>query len=240
MAYRSDTYTSVANRLKDWMQDASDTGGNVTSRILDLVNRANQSLWMERPWAGLVVRSALTLSSGKTYTLPAACGVILDVYHDTDSDGRPDGHYYEDSSDTARGYYVSRSYAKDTGFAQTITFMATPSSAPYIRYVKLLEDFAGTGTEYLYFPSELLVAKAQMFHLEDGGLSAGDMYKAIQQKFTREMTNFMQSQQFENREQRMMILDDQGTEVSTDRYNLGGGPESEPSPYDPSYDLRSD
>lgn len=238
MPYLSDLYSTLANRLSDWMTDAKDTGGNVTSRVLDLINRAQDRLWFERKWSGLVKRAALTLSSGRTYTLPSDCGIILRVYHDTDSDGRPDWDYYEDSPDTARGYYVNASFAKATGWTRTITFLASPTHSPYVKYYAKLADFAGTGTEYLFFPANLMLATAQLIHLEEGGLSADDAYKALSGYWQREIVNYAQLTQYENPEQRMIGLDDEGTQIENDRYSLSEGQDSEPTPFDPSYDGR--
>jgi len=237
--WRQDKYSDIANRFKECLP-RSNQGDFVEDFALDFLNRANRSLNAYRPWKLLVKkRQTLTLTDRAnvlTTTYPDLARIIS-VYEDTNADGLPDTYYYEKASSMSRGYCISESYSKDTGWARTLTFYSSPSDTVYIDYIALLPDFTGTETEYSFFPGELLFAKAMILYLEFDGRVGTTEYKLLQNRFIEEERDFTQAQ-VENYDIRMEPKDDAGNPVFTDSYSLGGGSESTgTSRYEPDVDL---
>src|SRR5574343_1580120 len=133
---------------------------------------------MYRAWDGLIAYSTLTLV-GRAASMPAAFGgQLCRVYCDTNSDGKPDRYYFRDGPE-ANGYKLVNVFAKATGHAWTITFLSDPPISPVVVYPKVLDDFAGSGTEYSYFPPDLLVATAKTIHIKESDL-VGVEYQVIE------------------------------------------------------------
>lgn len=234
MGYFTDTYEDIEKRLNDWLIDE---GGNVTDLALDLLNRAQKSLWNAAPWEYLIVDLALTLNASRAVVLPVGFGKVIDVYHDSDGDGRPDFHYYKDGR-LDNGYTIRDSFSKASGHSFTMTFFASPSVVPHLLYQKQLDDFAGTGTEYSYFPGDLLLLQAQFIHLTDAGVIENNEYKPIVSRYEREMHQYKVAHQWVNEEMRVIVNDDSGVEIATDQYSLDGGSDGilDSNRRDPSYD----
>ena len=236
MAFTPDTNATLKLRFLDWCEVA-DTWGNVTSVALDCLNRAQYSLWEHRPWADLRTRLQLTMS-GKTASLPDTFGRMLSVWHDSDSDGRPDFYYYERSNRADDGYYITPTFAKASGYTWTITFYASPNTTPYIEYQKRLTDFAGTGTEYSYFPGDLLLTRAKRICMEDGHRTGEAEYGALVNREEELLVNYEALVQHNNADMRMEQLDDGGQRIDNEGYNLGSGSDGVATTFDPDYDLR--
>jgi hypothetical protein len=162
------TYATIQSRLLDFLTVAND--GNVANVALDLLNRAQQYLWQLSDWRGIVKTSPLAVSSSLEAVAPADFGRLLSMWWDANGDGVPDGFFDEmGGHDPARAVSVISSFDKATGYSTKFRFSVSPQSAPNLTYVALLEDFAGTGTEYSFFPAELLLKCAEMLHLEEHG-----------------------------------------------------------------------
>ena len=232
MPYINDTYANIKNRLLDWLQ-VDDTGGNVSSVSLDLINRAQAWLWGYRAWAYFITTSSLTLTN-KAVALPADFGRIVRVWHDSDSDGKPD-FFYHHKGDVARGYELRDAFLKASGHAWTITFYSNPTYTPKLEYMKLLPDFAGSGTEYSYFPGELILRTAQMLHYGDAEM-VGNEYSIVKDLQAQALRDYEQSHQYVNEDSIMPINDDQGQRVEIDSFAMDGSTDGYTNNYDPSYD----
>ncbi|CAK0764434.1 conserved hypothetical protein [Gammaproteobacteria bacterium] len=228
----TDTYAQIKARLTDWLES---TGGAVTSIELDLLNRAQKSLWQYRPWDYLVKKQALTLAN-KSANLPSDCGQILDVYHDSDGDGRPDYHYYNESRFSDNGYTIANAFTMQSGHALSIAFFSNPTNTPVLKYQKTLSDFTGTGTEYSYFPGDLLLLKAQEIHITESGL-VGPEYNAITKRLSDELRDYEQAHQDLNQDTRVVQNDVLGDPIDMPGYSLdGSGGIITGDHRDPSYD----
>lgn len=231
--FLNEPYSTFSKRLTDWLNTA---GGEVTDLTLDLYNRAQQYLCLYRAWDGLLTHWQSTLTSN-VITLPTNfSGTVCSVYIDTNEDGKPDKFFYRDAG-TENGYKAVNSFAKATGHSWTFTFFTTPSANPYVVYPVTLEDFEGTGTEYSFFPSDLLTTTAKKIHIEESDL-VGKEYDAILNQQTALLRDYEQSHQYQNIEWKMRQIDDSGDEIGNEAYDLEGGAESSlQDDYDNDYDL---
>jgi hypothetical protein len=160
------------------------------------------------------------------------------VYEDTDGNGKPDRFYYNRSTYQDDGYYVNNSFTKASGHSRTITFYDTPSNTIYMEYVVALDDFTGTGTEYSFFPSNLLLAKAQMLYLEDDGRVSTSEYQLIYNRMLEEIRDLCHSMQIENADMICPIKDDKGAVIEVESYGLSNADETINTTYENSVDLR--
>lgn len=232
MGYNTETFATIKKRLQDWLDS---DGGEVTNRPLDLLNRAQNWLQQRRAWQGLVKRSALTVASRQA-TLPSDLLRIIRVWWDSDSDNQPDFHFY-DHGRYDDGYYVTDSFAKATGHSKVIKFYKDPTHTPYVEYQWALDDFADSGTEYSYFPGDLLLRTAQKIHIEESGL-VGPEYSAIENSQKEMLNDYEASHQYINIDPRTVMLDNSGEIVDTEDYDVQGGSRDRFSDaYDNSYDL---
>ncbi len=245
MAYGKDEVVArVYERLLDWLDDCSNTGGNVTNLALDLLNRAQEELRTYRRWSDLVTTSELTISSRQA-TLPDDCGEIVRVFEDTDGDGLPERFWWLESKRPDDGYTIRDAFDKSTGHSRTITFYTAPSSTTYLKYIKALEDFeaadvdtdeSGYAAAYSFFPNALLMARAQLIHVREGGVPDTNEMKIVQDTHDRLMTDYEQAHQWANTDMRMEILDDQAMALDIESYDLLNGSDGASSPYGNDYD----
>lgn len=233
MAYLNDTYSNISNRFNDWLQEIG--GGNVSDVALDTLNRAQAWLLGYMHWDGIIKRETLTVSSGSA-TLPTDLIAILEIYTDSDSDGKPDAYYYNEAG-TNDGYYITNSFTKAAGQSKTINFYdSNISNSPTVVYLGDLTDFTGSGTEYSYFPGELLLRTAQMLRIEETGLVGAEMTVIINSQ-QRLLRDYVEMEQNQNAEPRMRVNDMLGNEViltGTDlrtgqHHSINHGRESDPS-----------
>lgn len=219
----SDTFTNIKNAFLDWMDDSDNTGGNTTDIALSVLNRAQDNLERYAAWDGLVKDAALTLggTDGRTANLPTDFGEMIAVFADTNGDGKPDMFYYRDSPDVSIGYEIRFTFDKATGFSGTVQFFSTPQSTIYIRYKIKLTDFAGTGTEYSYFPFDLLLLEGQYIHITESGLVGPD-YTAIATRRKEILRDYRQEHQFKNADMRMVQNDIRGYPVYNGGYSMTG------------------
>lgn len=234
MPFVADLYSEIKNRFLDFI-DEDNTGANVSDLALDYLNRSQKALRMYRKWEELLVTASLTLS-GNSATLPADCGELLRVYHDSNSDGAPDWYYFHRDSDTSRGYYITNTFAKATGHTRTITFYSTPSHTPKIDYIQVLTDFVGTGTEYSFFPGELLLCKAKELYLLDAGLVNQPEIKAIKDQLKELLADYIAGHQYVNYPMEAVVLDDVGVPITFETYSFDHGVSGATTSQDNDYD----
>lgn len=234
MAYQinHDTYTQIAARLNDWLECS---GGSVSNLALDLLNRAQRNLQQYLPWDYLVKRSALTVTN-KRANLPSDCGQILDIYHDSDGDGRPDYHYFQNGAYSDNGFVVENSFTVSSGHSLAIAFYSAPTNTPYIAYQATLADFAGTGTEYSYFPGDLLLIEAMYIHITEMG-QVGPEYQSIVARREELLRDYRQAHQGSAQDQRMVQNDIIGDPIEQSGYAMDGSIDGVTTDrHSPSYD----
>lgn len=220
----SDLFTDIKNAFLDWMDDGDNSGGNVGDTALSLLNRAQDNLERYDAWDLLVKDAKLTLggSEGRTANFPSDFGEIIDVFLDTNSDGKPESRYTRNSTNIYRGYSVANSFSLATGHALVIQFFAAPQNTPVMRYKAKLVDFTGTGTEYSFFPFDLLLLEAQYIHIVESGL-VGPEYSAIVTRRKEVLRDYRQEHQYKNNAQNCVQNDDSGLPITNVGYSMLGG-----------------
>ena len=216
--YFSDTYlTDIKPVMQDWLTN-SVAGNNVSDLPLNYTNRAQQDLWEERPWSQLEVFEAMTLS-GLTYSIPAALGKIIRIA-EYDSYGQMI-YEYKEGDNPSYGYSVNWGFTKAGGYSGTITFNTVIGSGTLkIVYIKALDDFTGSGTEYSYFPKQLILLAAQRIAALDKG-NIGE-YQGITAEYDRKIKKFEKATHQINADTRPYLRDRAGNHVVTPNYSLGG------------------
>lgn len=217
MSYWTTKYSDVAPRLKDWLRVGD--GGNVSDVALDLLNRAQDWLWQYKAWPYLAKTIQLTLTNNAV-TLPSDFGRVIDVYDDSNGDGYPDKRYFENNWDITRRYTLTDSFATATGHSWVMTFN-NPAAAPYLKYQKLLTAFAGTGTEYSFFPAQLIIRAAQIIHYDEKGIEGSD-YSALKQSLEDELRDYQQATVQTNSARSVPLRDNVGQIVSVEHISLSG------------------
>lgn len=232
--YRNRPYSEFSPILTDWLREE---GGAVTDLTLSLLNRAQDWLYQYRAWDELIKYLQLTLSATNTITLPATYGgILLAVFCDTNGDGKSDKYYYKDAPVDC-GYRLENTFAKATGHSTLLRFFSTPPENPYIKYPVLLDDFTGASTEYSFFPADLLIATAQMIHIQEADL-VGNEYQAVVDKQAVLLRDYELSHQHQNIEMNMRQTDESGNEIENDSYDLDGGRDSRyVDDFENSYDM---
>lgn len=229
MAYWGGTYTAVNNRLKDWWKKTS--GGNVSDPFLDLINRANRWLWQRAEWDYLTKTYNLSaVLNGLSASLPADFGRVRTngVYSDTNGDGLPDHYYFLKSSDATKRYKVACTFSVAAGHSWTITFCQSPQSVCYMDYVAVLNDFTGVGTEYTFFPDDLLFRAAQKTLLDERGVSGIDV-QTITNALTEQLRDFIKCHQAPNVDRNSVVKDSYGRRVQLESYMSDGSDDQGPS-----------
>lgn len=217
MGYFTDTYLDhIRPVLLDWLTN-SGRGKNVTDLALSLANRAQKNLWAKKAWCDLVTDASISLSSG-SFTFPANFGRIIDIWGNLDGTGVPSYWYYEADS-YEKGYKLRDSFTAATGHAWTITFHY-PQSDTQMRYQRLLSDFTGNGTEYSFFPSNLLILECQKINTRDKGNTKE--WQMIKADWEEEFKDFCNCHQWVNYDPTPKMRDRNGSEIITNEYSLDG------------------
>jgi hypothetical protein len=220
MPLYAETYEQVADRFREWMTDRDNSGDFVGDIALDYINRANQVLWGHTFWDDLMTHAALTLS-GLAGTFPAAYGRTYCMYHDSDGDGKPDWYYYKDGK-PGKGYRLTRTFSRAAGSSFVATFFLSPTNTPYLLYQAVLDDFTGQGTEYIFWPAELLLKTAQCLYKEDAD-DLGVDYDKLNAARRVLLERHEMGHQFANADYVMDQNDAGGKEVQNEAYALDGG-----------------
>ena len=218
--YFTDTYADdIKPVMTDWLTNSL-TGNTVGDLSLNFSNRALRSLWAERPWSQLEVFTEMTVTNLQ-YTIPDALGKIIRIA-EYDSYGKMLVEYKE-GDNPSYGYSVNWGFTKDAGYSGTITFNTVVGSGTLkIIYIKALDKFTGTGTEYSYFPAQLMLLAAQRIAALDKG-NVGE-WQALTAAYDRELKIFEKATYQVNVDTRPYLRDRAGNEVTTPNYSLGGEP----------------
>lgn len=220
----SDLFSNIKNAFLDWMDDQDNTGGNTADTALATLNRAQANLERNDCWDLLVKNANLTLggTDGRTANLPSDfSGEVIAVGVDTNSDGKLDYFYYRDSTDVSTSYKIRYVFATATGFTGTIQFQSDPQNTPVIIYKIKLPAFTGSGTEYSFFPFDLLLYEAMNIHITESGIVGADL-GAIDKKRKELLRDFRQEQQYKNNDMRSVQNDSRGYPVYNGGYSLTG------------------
>lgn len=229
----TDTYSGIKNTLSDWLQAE---GSAVIDLELSLINRAQAYLARYRAWDDLKKRLTLSFDSdGKTVSnFPSDIQAITECGLDTDGDGRLDYLFFRDDVTPGRGYYLEPGFTKAAGHSWTMKFMDPPSGNPVLIYQMLLPDFTGEGTEYSFFPTELMIKTAQKLFIEDSG--AHDEYGVIDKAFREQMRDYEQMHQYQNTAMKMVPLDNWYNEIEFDDHALDGNDVDRTTEFEPDVD----
>lgn len=159
--------SDIKSELNDWLNVR---GGEVTDLALSLINRAVGSLWRYRPWDLLRTTVTLSLDSNNQVSMPADFGRMLYVGYDTDGDGVLDWFFANGCKDADKRYDLVTTFSKTTGATMAIKFPKSPIRTPEMVYIIQLEKLTAD-TDYLFFPSTLVLRTAQKIHAIDKSIS---------------------------------------------------------------------
>lgn len=134
-----------------------------TNLGLVVLNQAKDWLCMYKPWRDLRLDTQLTLGADRKCTLPSDFGCMISVWIDPSGIGKPMWFYTLNDNDIARRYSDETTYSAAAGWTRKIVF---PSSTylpqnPYITYSKVIADYTGTGTEFSFFPKNIMLVVAK-------------------------------------------------------------------------------
>jgi hypothetical protein len=217
-AYTQDLYATIINRLNDWLNVA---GGNVSDIGLDLMNRAQARLQREVEWDGRIYRHTCVMT-GLSTPMPDNFLQEVRVFHDLNGDGKPDYFYYQ-NGDAQNGYKKEDVFALATGHVITFTFFSPLQGTPIVEYIPVLADFTGTGTEYSYFPGELILKLAQLIHSEEmpDDMTNGGL-KAIEKSYQMQLQEYRRAHYGANRDTKRIITDYHGNSIRPGNMSLDG------------------
>lgn len=221
--YRSSTYLELANRLNDWLR-VSNAGANVGNRALDLLNRAQEDLTMHRAWNDMLYDVALDVTD-YIAALPSDMARIVEVFYDTDSDGKKEGGWYH-RGPRNKGFKIITSGDKDLGYTYKIRFYQTLGQSPILRYQKKLDDFEdfedhSENVQYSFFPGELLIRAAQNIHIIETGLTGAEM-AVIQRDYDKQIQKYEKAHDWYTVQLRRKPVDIYGRETYIENINLSG------------------
>ncbi|MBN1294365.1 MAG: hypothetical protein JXB48_21190 [Candidatus Latescibacteria bacterium] len=217
----SDLYSDLANTFNEWLENTPTGGDYVTNLTVDYANRAQDSLWSDPPngWSLLTRSTQLTITN-LVATLPSGCGKLINIYSDEDQDKKPNRYYFKDGG-VINGFKFIPAFAKATGHSTTIQFYQAPVEPVFCDYQVKLDAFSGSGTEYLFFPKNLMFCKMQELRCLDKGMLKE--WDAISVEFNRELDRFKSQHQNPVEMPGIVINDFNGNEVFIPKYNLSSG-----------------
>ena len=233
MPYFADTYSQIAARFTSWLSDRATSDANISNVPLDYANRAQQKLWQYRAWLYLLKEHTLVFS-GLEAPLPTDFGKVICVGQDTNSDGKIEFFMFE-SGNRIDGYKIRDTFTKASGHSFKMVFHQAPAVTPIVYYQATLADFTASGTEYSYFPGNLLLLTMQELALIDAGLVGNDLV-VIQQTIKRELRDYEQAHQWVNAPMYTVQLDAYGRPINIEGYSLDGTHQLIKSRNVPSYD----
>ena len=229
-------YSRVAARVSYFLNtnSVSVENGNL---VLDLINRGQERLEMESDWEQLYKTSTLPIMPDRTALLPIDCEKVIRVYFDPIGLGKALGYYTKDG-DLIYGYQRIDVYAKATGMSQEQLkfFFTQPFYPTLLLYKTGLPRFTGTGTEYSFFPEQLLLRAAQLEHLEENPANPADL-QSIRIAYQTALFNYKKMVVGTNADYRNTIKDWSGNQVQIQAYSPDGG-QTVPRSFSPSFDNR--
>lgn len=212
-------YLTIYNDLVD---DLDHDGGS-DDLALRLINRAQEQIIQEELWHSLLVKYQITLDSNKQADPPSDIYLnrIYAIMRDDDENNIAEV-YYNYKYDINYGYEFITTGDKDTGYTSKIQFNDPPDNILYIYYQRKLDEFTGSGTEYSWFPRNLMVAAARMIYLAPEALTNND-FNAAERRYRNLLKNYSKSVQNQNTSSKFESLDDYGSKIRISRFNLSGG-----------------
>lgn len=214
---------TVYNQILDWLTDISNDSNNVNNIALNIANRAQDRLWRYKDWDYLVKDLELSgdyaLDSDYSVTLPDDFGRIMKVGYDSDNDGKMDFYFYK-GGDVTSGYKIRDTFTKAAGHSFSMTFFRSPSSTITVVYQAVLTDFTASGTEYSYFPGDLLFAMAKKVYLEESPMP--DELNVVNAELNTLLMDYVQKHQYVNSDMRAVLNDEAGDEVDNISMSLDG------------------
>lgn len=180
MIYGRDTYAVIAADLGKWKYIDSAADADLE---LSVINDAQDYLWMADEWAPLMKRTELVVVDRQA-SVPVDFGKFLDLLYDI---GSIDHKYIIN-----RDFRFVPAFSKSSGMSVAVQFLPdTAVTQPvYLVYKAMLDKFTATGDEYSFFPKGLILACAQMRHLEKCGLNGTNDYSAVRDGYIREYSAF--------------------------------------------------
>ena len=228
----NETYLEISNRFKSFLQ-ASSIGTLLPDVAKDYLNRAQRWLQLETPWTGLVVDTPLTIIDFIA-TFPSDFISLVSLGHSIIDDGKINWYYYRDAAGY-EGYTLIPVFSKDVGMVWKAKFSGSyPYSPNVCRYQKKLSDFTATGTEYSFFPGDLLFAVAKYLRIIDYNPNGAD-YKTHTVEIERLLKN-CKKLQYQNNKIEWVTLGRDGMPVDYKTMNLTGSYSSYQSNYIPGRD----
>lgn len=213
-----DTFEDIATSFNSWVDSDITDATYVSNLNLEYANRAQESLLSEAVlgWQYLTKTVQLTLSN-LVAALPSDYGLLINCYADTDSDGKPDYYYFKDG-ELLEGFKLVPGFTKSGGHSFSIRFYQSPLEPVYIDYQAALENFTGEGTEYSFFPKNLLFRKMQHLRCLDKGKL--DEWKALGIDFETDLDKFKSQHQNIAGTIGIQINDARGSRVVLPKCNL--------------------
>jgi hypothetical protein len=217
----NDLYSDLAASFNQWLSNSPTGGQYVADITLDYANRAQDSLESDpaQGWT-LLVRSEKLVVTNLVALLPSECGILIHVYSDSDEDKKPDRYYFKDGR-LIDGFKFIPEFDKAHGHTLSIQFFQAPIEPVFCDYQIKLEALTGTGTEYLFFPKNLMLGKMQYLRCLDKGLPKE--WEALRAEFERELARFKSQHQNGVEMPGITVNDYAGKEVYLPRHNLSGG-----------------
>jgi hypothetical protein len=229
-----DTLEEYANRLELWLGSAN-VGSKITNLRLHYLNRALEQLQIHRPWEDQIAETSLTVTN-KQATLPSDMLRILAVGYDNNSDKKAEYYYYS-QAEASKGYTIIDSFTKAAGHSKVLhLYEGAPFEINLLRYQKRLEKYTDTGTEYLFFPGELLLKTAQLIAVEERGPGSKE-YTSIHNSQKLLLREYEQAFQYQNQGFNRSIMGIDGRIIKLDNITLSGSDVREVPKFDNGTDL---
>lgn len=219
--FYKETYTDdILPTLKDWLNNRV-VGQNVADIPLSLTNRAQKNVWLLREWQRLFIDLALTVTNNNA-TLPDDFGREVQIGTDIASSGKVD-LMYKREGEIGTGYKITGVFTKAAGTVLTITFFDPlyTEDTIYLRYIPILPNFTGSGTEYSYFPANLIILQSQIIDTREKGKIQEN--NVLVRSFEDELIKYCNLVQNNNVQHNAGdIYDRTGCQVYTSSYRLDG------------------
>jgi len=221
VSYFKSTYADdIQPILSDWTIN-SRSGKSVSDLQLSLANRATQNLWNKKAWSNLVLLVSLSLDSNGAYAIDTNLsdfGRIVDI---ADYSDNVPTQWYEEGNDETFGYKMTNAFTKAAGQSRVMTFNNPSVISLKMRYVQTLEKFTGSGTEYSYFPANLVILEAQKINTSSKGNPK--QHQLFVQEYNDAYNDYKNTTQWVNANTRPVMRDHYGSKVTPQTFSLAGG-----------------
>lgn len=211
-------YSEIEDRVTSWLQYAT-SETDISDRPKDCINRAKEWLEMQEPWEDLLEFYTLSITN-RQGSLPSDYYRPIWIYEDSIGYGKPTRFYYRWGRE-GEGYKIENSFTKASGHSRVITFFEEPTGSVYLIYQKALEAFAGSETEYSFFPAELIFKAVQYLWIADSGVE-GREFDRIEKQLKELLEEYKKAQQNVNNKLSRWVNDIAGNTIQNTGYNLRG------------------